>query len=569
MFWFPIKKKEITMSDDSKIVLDRDVYLQMKETIQEQNEEISRMMAAPHSFGEVIKAGNEFILEAFAKNDRLMILDPKLTKQGYRFGKIASKGVDSKGYLTAEFSDGTTLKVNIGLNGEMPQVKLIGKNDGLSVDIMQGGNKYQVHGRPGLILNPGDEVTIDMMTKQIVDKTGSTASGAIANIVSMIDSTIAEVEVNGSNKVVQVSIQEKVKNSDRVLLDPSSSVAIKLLPRQNKDQFSLNSEVNIDWSDIAGLDDAKEALIEAVEMPIKQKYIYDYYKISRPKGILLYGPQGCGKTLCGKGVATALSRLYGVENVESGFIYVKGPEILNMYVGNSESNVRRLFARGKQHYETYGYPATLFIDEADAILSSRGSGKSSDMETTIVPQFLSEMDGMEESGVMVMLATNQPKRLDPAITRPGRIDQHIKINRPISKNAVEYFRVHMKNIPFSQGLNSEEVANIVVNDIFDERRVYCAVVSNDGSRQDTFRFSDVVNGATIASICNEAKSYAFKRDIKSGKPKGVGIEDFQFAVQKAYMANKDLNLGFDLDDFCDKHNIQRGGVRLQKLPLAS
>ncbi len=569
MFCFP-KKERIKMADDSnKIVLDREVYNAMKDTIREQNEEISRMMAAPHSFGEVIKAGNEFILEAFAKDDHLMILDPNIIKQGYRFGKIASKGVDKQGFLTAEFSDGKSCKLNIGLNGEMPQVKLIGKDDGLSVDIMQGGNKYQVHGRPGLVLNPGDEVTIDMMTKQIVDKTGAIASGIIATFVSSVDEALAEVEVNGSNKVVQVTIQDKLKNADRVLLDSSSSVALKLLPRHNRDQFSLQSEVNVEWDHIAGLDDAKEALIEAVEMPIKQKDIYEYYKISRPKGILLYGPQGCGKTLCGKGVATSLSRLYGAQNVESGFIYVKGPEILNMYVGNSESNVRRLFARGKQHYETYGYPATLFIDEADAVLPARGSGRSSDMENTIVPQFLSEMDGMEESGVMVMLATNQPKRLDPAITRPGRIDQHIKINRPTAKNAIEYFRIHMKNIPFAKGLDSEEVANNTVNDMFDERRVYCLIVSNEGNRQDTFRFSDVVNGATIASICNEAKSYAFKRDIQSGKPKGVGIEDFRFAVQKAYMANKDLNLGFDLDDFCDKHNIQRNGVRLQKLPLAS
>src|SRR5208283_4208865 len=174
---------------------------------------------------------------------------------------------------------------------------------------------------------------------------------------------------------------------------------------------------------------------EAIELPFTHKDIFAHYNKKPPKGLLLYGPPGCGKTLVGKATTNSLANIFGAKAISSGFIYVKGPEILNMYVGESGRRIREIFQRGRKHFDKYKFPAVIFIDEAEAVLSERGTSRSSDVDKTIVPMFLSEMDGLDENHAIVMLATNRPKMLDPAVVREGRVDRHIKVSRPTVETA--------------------------------------------------------------------------------------------------------------------------------------
>ena len=557
----------MTESSDS-VTLSRDEFDEIKGQLMFLDNELSRLLAQPLVYATVVKADNKFNLEVFEQGDRMLVIDKALRKQKKWFGKLVSAGVDENGWAIIEYSSGGRDRLNIGMNGELPQVKLLGKDDGMNVVITFDGKLFEVHGLPGVFFNPSDNVKVDMETKQIHSATGVSSAGDVCFVKALIDEDHVEVETNGSSRVVIYGLEQEIEPSDRVMLDNSNTVILRVLEKDNKDKFNLATETNVEWDDLAGLADAKEAMIEALETPYRHPEVYKFYNRTPPKGILLFGPPGCGKTLCGKAAATSLAKTHGKTSMDSGFIYVKGPELLNMYVGNSEAQIRSLFARGEEHYEKNGYPALLFIDEADAILPMRGSGKSSDVENTIVPQFLSEMDGLLTSHVMVLLATNQPKRLDPAVVREGRCDVSVKINRPDATNAMEYFRLHMRNTPLAKGLELNEVANLISAELFNPKRVLYRVTHQKTT--EVFRLADVVTGAMIAAIVEQAKGLAMKRDLaaNSKKPKGVLIEDFHEAVQHHYVQHSEMNSTFDLEDFCDKKGFDRKSVSLEKLPVA-
>lgn len=543
-----------------------DEWYEVKGELISLDAQLSRLLAQPLVYASVVKADNKFNLEAFEEGDRLLVIDRELRRQKRLFGKIASKGVDEDGWLIIEYPDLTRERLNIGLKTAIPQVKLLGKDDGMNVVIAFNGQLFEVHGLPGVFFNPADNVKVDMETKQIHSSTGVSSAGDVVYIKSIVDENHVEIENNGSNRVVIYGLDRKIEPSDRVMLDNSQTVVVRVLERDGKDRFNLTEESNIGWDDIAGLEDAKSHLIEALETPYKFPEIYKHYNMTPPKGVLLFGPQGCGKTLAAKAAAKSLADTHGKENFQSGFIYVKGPELLSKWVGQTEQEIRALFTRGREHFQRHGYPALLFIDEADSLLPMRGTGKSSDVENTIVPQFLSEMDGLETSGVMVLLATNQPKRLDPAVVREGRIDRHVKISRPNIKNAIEYFRIHMRGLPLVKGLDFEEVANVAIGELFHEKRVLYQVSHQKST--ELFRLSDATTGAMIAGIVNMAKSMAMKRDLsKGGKPTGVLPDDFRQSVDNHYIQHSALNATFDLEDFCDRLGFDRNSVDVKKLAL--
>lgn len=555
------------MSDEI-VTLSRDEFEDIKGQLVYLDAELSRLLAQPLVYATVVKADNKFNLEVFEKGDRMLVIDQELRKKKKFYGKIASAAVDEDGWVILEYPDGSRDRLNIGLNNELPQVKLIGKDDGMNVVITFSGNLFEVHGLPGVSFKPSENVKVDMETKQIHSSTGISSAGDVAYIKSIVDESHIEVENNGSSRVVIFGLNEKIEPSDRVMLDNSNTVVIRVLERDGKDRFNLTETSDTQWSDIAGLDGAKEQLIEALETPYKNPEIYKYYNMTPPKGVLLYGPQGCGKTLTAKAAAASLARTHGSQNFQSGFIYVKGPELLSKWVGQSEQEIRGLFTRGREHFQKHGYPALLFIDEADAILPMRGTGKSSDVENTIVPQFLSEMDGLESSGVMVLLATNQAKRLDPAVVREGRIDRHVKISRPTEKNAVEYFRIHMRGMPFAKGVEPEEVADLATAELFHAQRALYRVTHRNAA--EIFRLGDAVTGAMIAGVVAQAKSIAMKRDLlKGGKPKGVLPQDFAVSVNNHHIQHADLNATFDLEDFCDRLGFDRKAVSVEKLSMAT
>lgn len=555
------------MSEDSNnsVTLTVEELEEIKGQLVEMDATLCRLLSQPLVYATVVKANNKFDLKVFERGDRMLVIDKDLRRERKYYGKIAGQGVDDEGWVILEYPNGARDRLNIGLNGELPQVKLIGKDDGTNVVIAHEGKLFEVHGLPGKQFHPASTVKVDMETKQIHDDAGVTAAGDVAFIKSVVDEEHVEIESGGSCRVViQGVVGHNAQPGDRVMLDHTNTITVRVLEKDNADRFNLVEPSTVTWDQIAGLGDVKEALVEALELPYQNPEIYKFYNKKPPKGVLLYGPPGCGKTLSARCAANSMARVHGKQNYQSGFIYVKGPEILSKWVGQSEAEIRQLFVRGREHFKKHGYPAVLFIDEADAILPMRGSGKSSDVENTIVPMFLSEMDGLEEAHLMVLLATNQPKRLDPAVTREGRVDRHIKVSRPTAKNAGEYFGLHMKNIPVQGGGEAEELTGLAVRNLFSEKRVLYQVQHKKQTH--LFKLGDTVTGAMIAGVVDHATSRAMKRDLKGGTRTGVTHQDFQEAIDGIFKQHGELNPAFDLEDFCDTHGINRQEATFSKVP---
>ncbi len=334
--------------------------------------------------------------------------------------------------------------------------------------------------------------------------------------VKEVDGRYCEIDFSDSTRRVFLG-EEKAKKGDRVVVDESAMVVIRNLGKIDKEHI-FREETNTTWNDIGGLEFAKEQMIDAIEMPHRHPDIYKRYGKGSPKGVLLYGPPGCGKTMIGKAAATALANIHG-QSASTGFIYVKGPEILRKYVGESEGIIRRLFSSAREHKEKNNYPAIIFIDEADAIMNRRGSGKSSDVERTIVPMFLAEMDGMNDSGAMVLLATNRPDILDPAVVREGRVDRKIEIPRPDRGASKSIADVHMKGKPIDKGYTVDGLIEKALDLMFDpESKI-------------------TMSGAVIAGTVDYAVSSAISRDIHSGSFTGLREEDMEIAVERIRMQN--------------------------------
>jgi proteasome-associated ATPase len=329
---------------------------------------------------------------------------------------------------------------------------------------------------------------------------------------------------------------------------------------------------DVEWDDIAGLDDAKTALRAAIEHPIIHADLFKRYGKRSPKGVLLYGPPGCGKTLLGKAAASSMRRLHASKpkplpvvvnpnhlgmftfsldpwssrapaklKHEGGFFYIKAPEILKCYVGESEKKVRQIFEEARSFKKEQGYPAVVFIDEAEAILCHRSKGGSNGvMAGTIVPQFLSEMDGFDDPGCFLLLATNRPDDLDPAIVRPGRIDRRIHITRPDQAQAVAAFRIHLRS-KFS-----------TVDPVWCAQELYATQrvlyqLTGDSQRSRIVTLGDLMSGAEIAGLVERACDSAIARDIEAGSdPSGITQDDVRAAIEEVELEHRSANHFDDL-----------------------
>ncbi len=317
-------------------------------------------------------------------------------------------------------------------------------------------------------------------------------AGEITTVTRVLDKRRAEIERAGVSRCVNYA--GELAEGDRVVLDAGGAVVIANLGKPPND-YAYARPTGVTWDDVGGLADAKRVLREAIEAPVKHAHIYARRGKKPLRGVLLYGPSGCGKTMLGKAAATALAELHGASS-GGAFLYCKGPEILNQYVGTSEANVRRLFATARDHRKQHGYPAVLFLDEADAILGARGD-HGFGLERTIVPQFLSEMDGLDESGALVLIATNRPEQLDPAIVRDGRIDRRVKVTRPTREDAVSIFGRLLASVP---------LAKRAARELFADKYAVRPGVP----------LSAAVSGAMIAGIVDRATSRAMAREIDGG-----------------------------------------------------
>jgi len=397
-----------------------------------------------------------------------------------------------------------------------------------------GGAMAQVEPANGLKLKIGSRVLV--LNMQIVDLIDFDLGGTIQTISSVIDKRFVEIRSDGA-PVVIFSGGLKLEAGDRVIVE-GNIIAARKLPKQQQ-AYVVREETNVSWNDIGGLQDAKAAMIEAVELPHRNPAIFSHYGKKPAKGILLYGPPGCGKTMLGKAAATALASLHADKGTSDGFLYVKGPELLDRFVGVAEASIRDLFARARRFKKETGAPAVIFIDEADSLLGRRGSSISSDMERTIVPAFLTEMDGLEETGALTILATNRPDTLDPAIVRDGRIDRKIKIERPDLTSSHSIFAMNLRGVPLADGEDIEDVAAFSAVELFHAKRALYRVETEDGD--ETLALRHLVNGALVAGVVQQATSFALQRDLKANTMGGLQRDDILRALKAVEDQNRDLD----------------------------
>ena len=368
-----------------------------------------------------------------------------------------------------------------------------------------------------------------------------------------------EVEWQGNTRVIRIATG--IKNpepGDRLMMDDKVTIALKNLgPDESK--FSFQGTSTVSWTDIGGLELAKRTLVESIELPHQYPHLFKLYNKKQVKGVLLYGPPGCGKTMLGKATASSLAKSHGKEAASTGFIYVKGPELLDKFVGNTEAKVRGLFARARKHQKNFGYPAVLFIDEADAILGKRDSRPNMGIEATVVPQFLAEMDGLEETGPIVLLATNRPDSLDSAVTRDGRVDQKVQVTRPDLTGALDIFKLYLTKIPLVSGLSVNEAAEFATALMYDDKFQFYNLFSSDGSKIQ-FTLAGLANGAMIAGVVDKATMEAMQRDIEWAKrglhnEQGVTLEDLRSSIESTYRQNKHLNHEVEVQEFVENNQL--------------
>lgn len=359
-------------------------------------------------------------------------------------------------------------------------------------------------------------------------------------------------EITGSSRILlPLSAVGPIAIGDQIVHDQGSNVILRNLGKPVPNTpFRLEHDLGVTWDDIGGLDPVREFFWEVFILPSQNPEMYEKYGYKPPAGALLAGPPGNGKTLIAKAVATDVAKARGVE--KSGFFSVKGPEILSQWVGAAEAAIRELFTTARKHSIEYGVPSVVFIDEAESVMNRRGSGRSSDVDRTIVPAFLTEMDGMNQGGgqVFVLLATNRPDLLDPAIVREGRIDKKVLIPRPSLSAAKHIFQVHLRRVPITPALTREEIAEMGTSYLWENKHML-AEVRCAKNEVKPFLLHNVLSGAMIASIVQTGSAIALRRDLHSKSFSGVKIEDILAAIDEIAAQNRMVSHDDSVKEFCE------------------
>ncbi len=448
----------------------------------------------------------------------------------------------------------------------------LGANDDNTIDVDISGKKWRVNLDPAIKADQiqiGQEVIVNSGLNVVAIKQPE-KHGDVVKIKEVLESDRAVVSLRtDEEQVVRVSSalkDETLKTGDSVLLNHTSGMLLEKLPKRELDDLLLEEVPDISYADIGGLDTQIEAIRDAIEMPYLYPDEYREFDLTPPKGVLLYGPPGCGKTLIARAVANNLAESIrqktGRDDVRGYFINIKGPELLNKYVGETERKIREVFQKARDKSKE-GYPVVIFFDEMDSLFRSRGMGISSDMESTLVPQFLAEIDGVENlRDVIVIGASNRQDLLDPAVLRPGRLDIKIKIDRPNIDGAKDIFGIYLTpDLPFAKEEvgkfdgNSDDFSDHLIREAVDEMYAttdenrFIEVTYTRGERETLF-FKDFVSGAMIRNIVSRAKKTAIKRLIDSeGKEKGISLDDLKTAIREEYRENEDLPNTTNPDDW--------------------
>jgi proteasome-associated ATPase len=446
----------------------------------------------------------------------------------------------------------------------------LGANEDGTVDIFTAGRKMRVSVHPEVevdAITRGQEVALNESLNVVLARAAE-VSGEVVVLKEVLEGRDRALIVGRADeeRVCELAaslIGEKLRAGDHLLMDGRSGLLVERIPRPEVEELVLEEVPDVTYDDVGGLDDQIDAIKDAVELPYLYAEMFHEHDLQPPKGILLYGPPGCGKTLIAKAVANSLaqrvSERTGDTTARSFFLNIKGPELLNKYVGETERQIRLIFQRAREKSEE-GYPVIVFFDEMDSLFRTRGTGISSDIESTIVPQLLAEIDGVESlKNVIVIGASNREDLIDPAILRPGRLDVKIKIERPDEESATKIFRQYLTaDLPIADtdtsrfGGPERAVEGMIVDAVdrmyaIDDSNRFLEVTYQNGDKEILY-FKDFSSGAMIENIVRRAKKLSIKRQIESGE-KGISTQDLLDSIRQEFREHEDLPNTTNPDDW--------------------
>ena len=504
-------------------------------------------------------------------------LKERVTEPSQRIRALESRVVDLKGELAG------TISRNERLSGTLREAKeqieslrsdierltgtpntygvVVQHNDDETFDVLSSGRKFRVTTGPDVDVADvvaGAEVTLNESMVIIAARHPDTM-GDIGTIRELLDDGIRVVVTARADEDTVCTLSDglrgtKLRIGDRVRIDTRSGLVLEVLGRPDVDELLLEVVPDVTYDDIGGLDTQISAIADAVELPFLHADLFAEHRLPAPKGVLLYGPPGCGKTLIAKAVANSLAKKVaasiGEDKGRSYFVNIKGPELLNKYVGETERQIRLVFERAREKSDE-GWPVIVFFDEMDSMFRTRGTGVSSDMESTVVPQLLAEIDGVEGlENVIVIGATNREDLIDPAILRPGRLDVKIRIDRPDAHAARQVFLRYLNDeIPIGDGETVDQMVSAAVDEMYrvDDDNRFLEVTYANGDKEVLY-FKDFASGAMVENIVRRAKKSAVKRVIDGGS-RGITSDDLIAAVRSEFTEHEDLPNTTNPDDW--------------------
>ncbi len=532
---------------------------------------------------------SELLLQVEGLEDEVVQLRKRLQDTPKRVRTLEERLLETKGQLSQAVAQNEKLSYTLrearehiaALREEVDKLTqppsaygtFLGMNDDGTADVHAGGRKMRVAVHPELIddadvLTQGAEVVLNESFSIILSRAPE-GQGEVVTLKEVLEDHRRALIVGRADEervveLVDALVGTRLRSGDTMLLDTRSGLLLEKLPRPEVEDLVLEEVPDVRYSDIGGLDDQIEQIADAVELPFLHQALFAEFELPAPKGILLYGPPGCGKTLIAKAVANSLATKVAESTgneARSFFLNIKGPELLNKYVGETERQIRLVFQRAREKSEE-GWPVIVFFDEMDSMFRTRGSGISSDMESTIVPQLLAEIDGVESlKNVIVIGASNREDLIDPAILRPGRLDVKIKIERPNETSAGQIFlRYLTSHVPIDAdeindlggGDVNKAIAAMVdktVEEMYstEDRNRFLEVTYQNGDKELMY-FKDFSSGAMIENIVRRSKKLAIKR-LLAGGSKGIQTADLLASIKQEFKEHEDLPNTTNPDDW--------------------